>query len=49
MGDKFFNVIGSLIVLATVTTVLVHAGGAAEVLNYGGTALQKNLSTAMGN
>jgi hypothetical protein len=38
MGDKIFNVLGSIVVLATITTLVLPGRGTAGVIKAGGNA-----------
>lgn len=49
MADKIFNVLGALVVVAGITTVVVNAGGAAQVLTAFGNAFKGSLMAAQGH
>lgn len=49
MGDKMFNILGSIIVLATVTTLILPNRQTVGVLNAAGSAFTGSIRTAMGN
>lgn len=48
MGDKIFNVLGSIVVLAIVTTLVLPGRKTADVINAGGSAFQGSIRAAMG-
>lgn len=48
MGDKIFNVLGSIIVLAIVTTLVLPGRNTVGVIDSAGGAFRNALSVAMG-
>jgi len=48
MGDKVFNVLGSLIILATISTLILNAAGTATVVGAFGNLFNTSLKTAQG-
>lgn len=48
MGDKIFNVLGSIIVLATISTLVINASGTSSVISAFGNAFSGSLKTAEG-
>ncbi len=48
MGDKFLNIMASIVTLATVT-VLVTKPNTAQVINAMGASFSGSIRTAMGN
>lgn len=48
MGDKLFNVLGSIVVLAIVTTLVLPGRQTVGVINAGGNAFSGGLRAAMG-
>lgn len=49
MPDKIFNIFGSLVVVAGITTVVTNAGGTAQVLTAFGNAFKGSLMAAQGH
>lgn len=49
MGDKIFNVLGSIVVLAIVTTLVLPGRQTASVVSESGKAFSGALRAAMGN
>lgn len=49
MGDKLFNVLGSIVVLAIVTTLVLPGRQTGTVIREGGNAFSGALRAAMGN
>lgn len=47
-GDKFFNVLGSLVVVAAITTLVVHGSGTAQAAGGLGGAFANVLRAAQG-
>lgn len=48
MADKAFSIIGSIIVLATVTTLVMSGRNTVGVINAGSNGLAANIRAAMG-
>jgi hypothetical protein len=48
MGDKVFNVLGSIVILAIVTTLVLPGRQTVGVVNAGGNAFAGGLRAAMG-
>ena len=48
MGDKLVTFLGSIIVLATVTTLVLPGRGTAAVLSAGGSSLSSVIRAALG-
>lgn len=48
MGDKIFNILGSLIVLATVSTLVINATGTSKVVGSLGSFFTNSLKVAEG-
>lgn len=48
MGDKAVNIIGTIVVLAIVTTVLLPGRQTPQVLTAGGNAFSNAIKSAMG-
>ena len=49
MGDKIFNVLGSIVVLAIVTTLILPGRQTPAVINASGNAFSGAIRSAMGN
>lgn len=49
MGDKIFSVLGSIVVLATVTTLVLPKRETAGVITAGGNSFIGAIRAAMGN
>lgn len=48
MADRIFNILGSLIVLATVSTLVINAAGTSTVVGSFGSAFTNALKVAQG-
>ncbi len=48
MGDKFVTFLGSIIVLATVTTLVLPGRGTANIIKEGGSSLSGVIRAALG-
>lgn len=46
MVDRFFNLFGMIVILAIIATVLVHATGAAQILNAWGSTFSSSVTAA---
>lgn len=48
-GDKFFNLLGTIVILAIITTLVLPGRQTVGVITAGGNAFKDSIFTAMGS
>lgn len=47
-ANGFFNIVGSILTIALVSTVLIHGSAASQVITASGNAFSQSVKVAMG-